>query len=285
MDRRNFLSLLAGGMIVTGLGVHLSKKQDEQMPTLFLGHGSPMNAILDNSFSRTLMALGQRLPRPKAILVISAHWLTRGTWITRMERPQTIHDFHGFPQELFDVQYPAPGDIELAEAIQTTIAKPSIIADDHEWGLDHGTWSVLKHLYPKADVPVLQLSMDMTQGPEFHYRLGQQLEQFRRQGVLIVGSGNIVHNLRRLNWEDTAKPYEWALEFDQWAKGKLEQRDANALIHQFHSTEAGKLSIPTPDHYFPLLYVLGAASSTDELRFEYEEIQNSSISMRCLSFG
>ena len=270
---------------MTGLGLRMGKKQTERMPALFLGHGSPMNAILENNFSKTLNALGERLPRPKAILVVSAHWMTRGTWITQMDKPQTIHDFHGFPQELYNVQYPAPGDGELAQRIQKKISDPAILADAHEWGLDHGTWSVLKHLYPEADIPVLQLSMDMAQGPEFHYRLGQQLEQFRQHGVLIIGSGNIVHNLRRLNWDETAKPYEWALEFDEWAKNKLEKRDMAALIHQFQSMEAGKLSVPTPDHYYPLLYTLGAATNTDDLRFEFEEIQHGSISMRCLRFG
>lgn len=261
------------------------KKQSSPMPALFIGHGSPMNALEDNSFTRSLSALGEKINRPEAILCVSAHWMTEGTWITSMDRPKTIHDFYGFPQSLFDIQYPAPGKPELARAIHESMVSPSIQLDSQEWGLDHGTWSVLRHMYPKADIPVLQLSLDMGKPPEFHFQLGQQLKKLRENGVMILGSGNIVHNLRKLQWETGAKPYDWALEFDEWAKDKLIKRDFKSLQNDFLKTEAGRLSVPTMEHYYPLLTVLGASSTDEELKFEYEEIQNSSISMRAFSLG
>ncbi|MCM2348658.1 MAG: 4,5-DOPA dioxygenase extradiol [Bacteriovoracaceae bacterium] len=268
------------------LGELFSKKhQAKVLPALFLGHGSPMNAIDDNRFTRFLNALGKDMTRPEAILVISAHWMTEGTWITHMERPKTIHDFYGFPQPLFDVQYPAPGRPDIAEAIQKEIVNPQIQLDHEAWGLDHGTWSVLRHLYPEADIPVMQLSVYMTQPPEYHMKLGQELAKLREKGVLIVASGNIVHNLRRIRWEHNVAPYDWAIEFDEWIKQKLLARDFKALQNDFLNTEAGKLSNPSLDHYYPLLYILGASNNKDELRFEYEEIQNASVSMRCFSFG
>ena len=254
------------------------------MPALFLGHGSPMNAILDNAFTRRLNELGKEIERPDAILVISAHWMSEGSWITHMEKPKTIHDFYGFPKPLFDIQYPAPGRPEIAEAIQKEILDPKIQLDHEAWGLDHGTWSVLRHMYPEADIPVMQLSIYMTQPPEYHMKLGLELAKLREKGVLIVGSGNIVHNLRRIKWEENASPYEWALEFDEWSNEKLIKRDFKALQNDFLKTESGRLSVPTMEHYYPLLYVLGASTSKDELKFEYEEIQNGSISMRCLNF-
>lgn len=294
MKRRYFLGLLSGGVIlsatrlnsVSELGdVFSKKKSDAIMPSVFLGHGSPMNAIETNSFTRTLNSLGKNLPAPTAILCISAHWLTEGTWITEMENPKTIHDFYGFPQQLFDVRYPAPGRPDLARTIQKDISSVQIKSDKTEWGLDHGTWSVLRHLYPKADIPVMQLSLDMTQPPEFHFKLGEELNKLRQKGILIVGSGNIVHNLRRIGREENPAPHDWALEFDDWAKRKLVERDFKALQNDFLKTEAGRLSVPTPDHYLPLLYVIGASHSKDTLKFEYEDIQLGSISMRCLSFG
>lgn len=256
-----------------------------RMPVLFLGHGSPMNAITDNTFTRTLHQLGQKLPRPEAILCISAHWMTEGTWITHMKNPKTIHDFYGFPQALFDVQYPAPGSPDVSASIQGWITNPPIHLDSEMWGLDHGAWSVLRHLYPKADIPVMQLSLYMEQPPEYHFKLGQELTKLREKGILIVGSGNIVHNLRRISWEESARPYEWAIEFDQWVKEKLEKRDFVPLYKDFIKTEAGRLSVPTPEHYFPFIYTLGAATPDDKITFVYEEIQNASIAMRSVSFG
>ncbi len=256
------------------------------MPVLFLGHGSPMNAIEDNRFTQRLTELGQELPRPKAILCISAHWLSAGTWVTRMDQPRTIHDFYGFPQALFDVQYPAPGSPALAEQIQKLTEKPKIHADDNVWGLDHGTWSVLRRVYPEADIPVVQLSIDMSEPPAFHLELGKILKSLREQGVLIVGSGNIVHNLRQVDWSKQSQGFDWALEFDHWVKGQIEKRDFQSLATDFMKTTAGRNSVPTPDHYYPLLYVLGAADvQKDELKFEFEGYDMGSISMRCLSLG
>jgi len=268
------------------LGELFSKKnKDKALPALFLGHGSPMNALADNRFTRSLNALGKEIQRPEAILVISAHWMTEGTWITHMDKPKTIHDFYGFPQSLFDIQYPAPGRPDIAEAIQKEIPDHKINLDKEAWGLDHGTWAVLRHMYPNADIPVMQLSIYMSQPPEYHMMLGLELAKLREKGVLLVGSGNIVHNLRRISWEENAIPFDWALEFDEWSKQKLLSRDFNALQNDFLKTQAGKLSVPSMDHYYPLLYILGSAKNKDELKFEYEEIQNASISMRSFSFG
>ena len=255
------------------------------MPVLFLGHGNPMNAIRQTCFTRTLGELGEQLPRPTAVLCISAHWTTRGTWVTHMAHPKTIHDFYGFPPELFAVQYPAPGDPETADRICKGSDNPVIQPDDETWGLDHGAWSVLRHMYPAADVPVVQLSLDLTQGPEFHFAAGAKLKALRQAGVLIVGSGNIVHNLRRINFRDDAPPYDWAIEFDEWVKQRLVDRDFESMTRDATKSSVGQLSIPTPEHWYPLLYTLGAADASDQLRFEYEGIENASISMRCVRLG
>jgi 4,5-DOPA dioxygenase extradiol len=255
------------------------------MPVLFIGHGNPMNAVRDTPFTRKLHELGKRLPRPKAVLCVSAHWMTEGTWITHMSSPKTIHDFYGFPKELFDIQYPAPGDPGTAERISRELSDPSIHPDNEIWGLDHGTWSVLRHMYPAADIPVLQLSLNMIHGPEFHFALGEKLKHLRQEGILIVGSGNIVHNLRRINFADDARPFDWAIEFDAWVKERLQDRNYSAIVHEATGATAGKLSIPTPDHWYPLLYTLGAGDESDLLRFEHEGIENASISMRCLTLG
>lgn len=259
--------------------------ETEKMPALFIGHGNPMNAVRDTLFTRTLEQIGKRLPRPKSILCVSAHWMTEGTWITHMRNPKTIHDFYGFPQELFNVEYPAPGDPGVADRIRRDAGEPVIHPDNEMWGLDHGSWSVLRHMYPAADIPVLQLSIDMTQPPEFHYALGARLKHLRREGVLIVGSGNIVHNLRRVNFAEDAPPFDWAVEFDAWVKQRLESGNYKSIVQDARESTAGKLSIPTPDHWFPLLYALGAAEESEQLRFEYEGMENASISMRCLSLG
>lgn len=256
-----------------------------KLPVLFIGHGNPMNAIQDNAFTRSLVALGARIPKPKTILCISAHWMTEGTWVTHMAQPRTIHDFYGFPKALFDVQYPAPGSPQTADMILKEVHKPKVNADDEIWGLDHGTWSVLKHMYPNADVPVLQMSIYMEQPAEYHFQIGQQLRALREKGVLIVGSGNIVHNLRVINFDPKAKPFDWAVEFDEWVRKKLEERDFDSLLYKAEQTQAGKMSIPTPDHWYPLFYTLGASDSKDTLRFEYEGVENASISMRCLSLS
>lgn len=266
------------------------KATSERMPVLFFGHGSPMNAITDNPFTQRLRQIGRDLPRPRAILCVSAHWMTEGTWVTGMDKPKTIHDFGGFPQELFAVNYPAPGEPNVAKLVATEVSQtaspaPVVGIDGDEWGLDHGTWSVLRHVFPDADIPVLQLSLDMTKGPEYQFEMGERLRALRDQGILIVGSGNLVHNLRRIEWDPKAKPYDWALEFDAWSKKNLEDGNFKAMTHDFFASAAGKLAVPTPDHYYPALYILGAADKSDKLAFEWEEMQNASISMRTFSFG
>lgn len=272
------------GFTFLGLWLMMSFMSFARMPALFIGHGSPMNAIEANSFTKALNVLGGRLPLPRAILVVSAHWVTAGTFVTSMLKPKTIHDFYGFPQELFDVQYPAPGSPEVALMVQRNVLDPSISLDDHQWGLDHGTWSVLRHMYPEANVPIVQLSLNKDFSAEEHFRVGEQLRALRTQGVMIVGSGNIVHNLRRISWDKNAVPFDWAVEFDEWAKQKIASRDFSALFKGAEASQAARLSIPTAEHYDPLMYVLGAVEAGDEMNFEYEEIQNASISMRCVSF-
>ncbi len=258
---------------------------NKQMPTLFIGHGSPLNAIEVNSFTQRLSELGQELPKPRAILCISAHWLSAGTWVTKMEKPRTIHDFYGFPQPLFDIVYPAPGDVEIAHLIQSLSKKPLIQGDTSHWGLDHGTWAVLLKMYPQADVPVLQLSIDLSEPPSYHMELGKTLRRLREEGVLILGSGNIVHNLKRIDWSRKESGYEWALEFDHWVHEKAVNGDFQALAQDYFKSSAGQLSVPTPDHYYPLLYVLGASHpEKDVLKVEFEGMDLGSISMRCLSF-
>lgn len=251
------------------------------MPVLFLGHGSPMNAVADNGFTRSLSALGARLPRPSAVLCVSAHWQTDGTAVTAMENPRTIHDFGGFPQELYRIRYPAPGSPETAALVRAALGDAVM---DAEWGLDHGAWSVLRHVFPKADVPVVQLSLDRGASARRRFELGEKLRPLREKGMLIVGSGNVVHNLGRLSWDENAAPEPWAVEFDGWVKARLKKRDHEPLLGDLSRAPSGRLSVPTPEHYDPLLYVLGASDENDELRFEYEGLQNGSISMLSVGF-
>ncbi|MEO8002950.1 MAG: 4,5-DOPA dioxygenase extradiol [Arenimonas sp.] len=252
------------------------------MPALFIGHGSPMNTIEDNEFSRSWLKLGQTLPKPKAILCISAHWETMGASVTASPNPETIHDFYGFPKALFDVQYPAPGSPELANQIANLMNGEKINLD-MERGLDHGTWSVLHPMYPAADIPVLQLSLDRTRSTEAHYELAKKLRPLREQGVLIIGSGNIVHNLRVFDFEQT-KPYDWATVFDQMVKNCILQKDHAALCNYPLFGQMAALSIPTAEHYLPLLYALAQQQDDDSLVFFNEEVL-SSISMRSLRIG
>ncbi|OFZ23244.1 MAG: 4,5-DOPA dioxygenase extradiol [Bdellovibrionales bacterium GWB1_55_8] len=255
------------------------------MPLIFVGHGSPMNAVADSDYTRSLRALSNRIPNPRAILCVSAHWMSEGTWVTGMERPRTIHDFYGFPEELFRINYPASGSPEIAELIGSTVIEPQVNVDREMWGLDHGCWSVLRHIYPDASVPVLQFSVYIEQPPEYHFLLGQRLRFLREQDVLIIGSGNIVHNLREIVWDENAAPFPWAVEFDEWVKRKISERTFAPLVTELGRTESARMSVPSPDHYYPLLYVLGASDEYDELSFDHDGIQNGSISMRCLSFG
>jgi 4,5-DOPA dioxygenase extradiol len=256
---------------------------EPRMPALFIGHGDPMNALRDNAFTRSLTSLGEALqPRPRAVLVVSAHWLTKGTWVNQAGQPETIYDFGGFPDALYRVIYAAPGAPDLAR--KTAALDPRIGVTD-QWGLDHGAWTVLKHLFPLADIPVFQVSIDYHQTLNYHFELARKIQSLRNEGVLIVGSGNIVHNLR-LAFERglDGAPYPWAVDFDLWVKEKLIGRDFDALLDYGKAGDAGRLSVPTVDHYVPLLYTLGVADSAEPLVFTYEEVL-SSLSMRCLKIG
>lgn len=237
----------------------------DRMPVLFLGHGSPMNAIEENEFVAGFRKVGREIPKPRAILCISAHWETRGTCVTAMEHPPTIHDFGGFPQALFDVQYPAPGSPELAHETQTLVKKTSVNLDE-KWGLDHGAWTVIKHLYPDADVPVVQMSLDYFQTPQWHYELAQELKSLREKGVLIIGSGNMVHNLGLVAWSKLNADnyaYDWALEAGEKMKHFILDGDHASLIQYTQQGRAFQLSVPTPEHYLPLLYALALQDKKD----------------------
>lgn len=284
LNRRDAIISMLLGISSFALGRDIMKGDNKKTPAIFLGHGSPMNAVTENNFTKALSNLGEKLTKPKAIIMISAHWETNGTYVTGMERPKTIHDFYGFPKKLFDIQYPANGNPELAKKISKNIDTTEITLDMNKWGLDHGTWSVLRHIYPNADVPVIQLSIDRTKPLAFHYEMGKKLKFLREQGVMLMGSGNIVHNLREINWDVNAKPHDWAIEFDNWVKEKLLARDFKSLVEKPLSFTAGKLSHPTIEHYIPLLYVLGASDQKDLLNFDFEGIQNASASMRSFQF-
>ena len=253
-----------------------------KMPVLFVGHGNPLNAVEDNAFSRSWKAIAGRLPRPQAILVVSAHWETEGTRITAMADPSTIHDFYGFPQVLYEKNYPAPGDPHLARRIKAGITDPPIQLDS-DWGLDHGAWSVLCRMFPAADIPVVQLSLDAALPPDAHYRLGRQLAPLRRQGVLVVGSGNMVHNLGVMTWRDEA--FDWALAADEAMKSLIAAGDHPALIAYPKTGMHASLAIPTREHYLPLLYILAMQEGTDSLSFFCEAVTLGSISMRSLLLG
>ncbi|WP_186755350.1 4,5-DOPA-extradiol-dioxygenase [Echinicola salinicaeni] len=257
------------------------------MPVLFIGHGSPMNGIENNEFSDYWKKLGKEIPTPKAVLVVSAHWLSRGTRITAMDFPNTIHDFGGFPQALFEVQYPAPGDPVLAAYTVKNIHSTQVELD-HEWGLDHGTWTVVRHMYPKADIPVLQLSIDYYQSPIYHYELAQELYQLRKKGVLIIGSGNMVHNLRMVAWDKLKEPeygYDWAIEMNEKFKNLIKEGDHKALMDYQKMGKAAQLAIPTPDHYIPLLYTMGLSRSQEEVNFFNDKAVGGSLTMTSVKWG
>jgi 4,5-DOPA dioxygenase extradiol len=252
------------------------------MPVAFFGHGSPMNTLESNRHTQAWRALGRSMPRPRAILCVSAHWYIEGTAVTAMEKPRTIHDFFGFPQALFDVRYPAPGAPALAARVRELLAPVEVVMDQ-DWGLDHGTWSVLAHVYPQADIPVVQLAIDATKPAQWHYELAQRLAPLRDEGVLIVGSGDVVHNLRVIRWNrgsnEPAQPYDWAQRFNDLARECIEKGEHAPLIEYEKLGEDARLSIPTPDHYLPLLYVLGAQQAGDKLNVATDGIELGSISM------
>jgi 4,5-DOPA dioxygenase extradiol len=291
MDRKKFLQSLAL-IPIAGAAMNLKHlhnlteplESTEKMPVLFLGHGSPMNAIQENEFARGWRTVGQSLPKPDAILCVSAHWETKGTFVTAMEKPKTIHDFGGFPQELFDVQYPAPGSPALAQQTRDTITKTEV-GLDQQWGLDHGCWSVVKHLYPQADVPVIQLSLDYTKAPQYHFELAKELAALRKKGVLIVGSGNMVHNLGVIDWRNPEGGFDWAIEANTTMKELIAKGDYSQLIHYSSLGKAVQLSVPTPEHYLPLLYTLGLKEENDNLSFFNDKTVMGSISMTSIKVG
>jgi 4,5-DOPA dioxygenase extradiol len=259
---------------------------DSKMPVLFVGHGSPMNGIEDNSYSQYWKKLASEIEKPKAVLCISAHWLTKGTFITAMEKPPTIHDFGGFPQALFDVEYPAPGDPKLAEETAKLFTN-TVVGLDHEWGMDHGTWTIVRHMYPEATIPVLQLSIDYNQPAQYHYDLAKNLTSLRKKGVLIIGSGNMVHNLGMIAWDKLNEPFgfDWAIEMNTLFKQKIEANDHASLIAYEKLNPAAKLAIPTPDHYYPLLYSLGLKDEKDAISFFNDEPMAGSLTMTSVKIG
>ena len=256
-----------------------------KMPVLFIGNGNPMNAIYDNSFTRALSKLGESLQKPNAILVISAHWQTRGTYVSTNPWPKTIYDFGGFDKRLYEVKYEPQGNTELAKELIKLVTSTAI-KEDATMGLDHGAWTVLKHIYPKADVPVFEMSMDYEKSPLFHYNLGRELQKLREKGVLIVGSGNIVHNLGLLNWSNpNGKPFDWVLEFDEFVKDKINSKNFKPLVEYEKYGRAAQLSIPTNEHYLPMLYTLGLANEHEPIQYIYEGYEFGSLSMRCFQIG
>jgi 4,5-DOPA dioxygenase extradiol len=255
------------------------------LPAVFIGHGSPMNALQDNAWTRAWAGLAAQLPRPQAVLAISAHWYVPELAVTAMHEPRTIHDFGGFPRALFEMRYPAPGDAALARRVQQLLA-PLPVRADESWGLDHGSWSVLHHLYPQADVPVVQLSIDERQPPAFHLELGARLRPLREEGVLLLGSGNVVHNLHAYAWGRHApQPYDWALRFETTVRGYLERGEHAALADYAALGRDALLSVPTPEHYLPLLYVCGASARGEKVTFPVQGIDGGSVSMLAAQFG
>jgi 4,5-DOPA dioxygenase extradiol len=258
--------------------------RSEKMPVLFVGHGNPMNAITDNIYSKTWKAIGEKLTVPKAILCVSAHWLTTGTAVTMVNQPKTIHDFGGFPKELFAVQYPAPGAADYAKMAIESV-KSTMVHEDFEWGLDHGAWSVLMHLYPKANIPVFQMSIDYAKSPQYHFNLATELSKLRSKGIMIVASGNVVHNLGLLSWDGSIKAYDWAVEFDMLVKKSIEENNPVPLIEYQKLGKLSALAHPTNDHYLPLMYALGLRDKTDDFHFFNDMMDMGSLSMRSVLFN
>ena len=291
--RRNFIKTIATGVLgmttlsafknfTSGLG-----EQGQVMPVLFIGHGSPMNGIEDTAFSRRWSQMAKEIPTPKAVLVVSAHWFTKGTKITAMDFPKTIHDFGGFPQELFDVQYPAPGNPVLAKET-AELLHSAHVEFDHDWGLDHGAWTIIRHMYPEANIPVLQLSIDYTKGPQYHYDLAKELNALRKKGVLIIGSGNMVHNLRMVAWDRLNDPeyaYDWTIQMNNKFKELIQAGDHKPLINYSSLGKEAMLAIPTPEHYLPLMYTLGLKSSKDDISFFNDKAVGGSLTMTSVKIG
>lgn len=294
MKRINFLKSMALLPLLSktiNASTNTSLSEDfsitDKMPLLFIGHGSPMNAIQENSFVQGFRELGENIQTPHAILCISAHWETKGTYVTAMENPKTIHDFGGFPQALFDVQYPALGSPTLAKQTQHMVQQAEVGLDDH-WGLDHGTWSVLRHIYPMANIPVIQLSLDYTKPAQYHYQLAQELSGLRKKGILIIGSGNMVHNLRmvdRNRFKGEPFGYDWALEANAKMKSLILKEDFQSLIDYEKQGKAFQLAIPTPEHYLPLIYTLALKDKDDSVEFFNDAPIGGSLSMTSVQFS
>lgn len=257
---------------------------DTTLPALFIGHGSPMNGIEINDFSQTWARLGAEIPTPKAVLCISAHWLTKGTAVTAMTYPRTIHDFGGFPRELFEVEYPAPGQPSLAASTRQLLNEIEL-GLDYQWGFDHGSWSVTRQMYPEANIPMLQLSIDYNKPADYHYRLAKALAPLRRQGVLIIGSGNIIHNLGIMDFSMKAGGYDWAIELNEQIRKNLEQRNHDYFVNYQNMGKAASLAIPTPDHFYPLLYILGLQNQQESQEIFNDSLIGGSISMTGLYIG
>ncbi len=253
-----------------------------KMPVIFVGHGSPMNAIESNQYTQSWREMAQRIPKPKAIISISAHWYTKGTKVMNEEHPKTIYDMYGFPKELYEIVYNSPGNPQLAEDSQKLITKQSIF--DNTWGIDHGTWSVLVHMYPERDIPVFQISIDAAAPAEVHYQIGKELKVLRDQGVLLFGTGNIVHNLRILNWDMKDKGFEWAYTFDDFIKENIEKRNHDNIVQYQNLEEVATLAVPTPDHFYPLLYILGASDENDQVSVYNNSCMMGSMSMTSYLF-
>ena len=303
MERKDFLKLLllsVSSQAVAGVEkLFISKKHPmnirelqaiandfkstEKMPVLFIGHGHPMNALFDNSFTQALQGIRKGIQKPNAIMVVSAHWQTNGTFVSVNPAPQTIYDFGGFDEKLFQVKYEPKGHPALAREV---IRELPLVQEDHEMGLDHGAWTVLKFIYPEADIPVFQLSIDYTQSPSTHYEIAKALRKLREKGVLIIGSGNIVHNLRRVDFYNIdAQTQDWAMEFDTVVKDKLDRRDFNTLVNYRQLGSSALLAVPTEDHYIPMIYALGLGYENERIHYLYEGFQFGNISMRCFRIG
>ena len=259
----------------------------EKMPVLFLGHGSPMNAIEENQFVQGFRNISRKIPKPNAILCISAHWFTNGTFVTAMLNPKTIHDFYGFPKELFEVNYPAPGSPELARETAELLL-PEIVEEDHSWGLDHGAWSVIRHLYPNAEIPVIQLSIDYSKPPQYHFDLAKKLQKLREKGILIIGSGNIVHNLRMIDWKNintVGAGWDWAVEAREKTNNWLLDGNFRNLIDYQNQGIVLQTAVPSPDHYLPLIYSLGLKEKSENLSLFNDELIGGSLSMTSVRIG
>lgn len=293
MERKKFIKTLITG--VTGMATLSAfnrftsdlKEQEHLMPVLFIGHGSPMNGIEDNEFSTRWTAMAKEIPTPAAVLVVSAHWFTHGTKVTAMDFPKTIHDFGGFPKALYDVQYNAPGNPSLAKETADLLHSAHVELN-HDWGLDHGAWTVIRHMYPDAKIPVLQLSIDYTKAPQYHYDLAKELFALRKKGVLIVGSGNMVHNLRMVAWDKINTPgfgFDWAIQMNDTFKNLISSGDHQQLIKYDALGTAARLAIPTPEHYLPLIYTLGVKGAKDDVSFFNDKAIAGSLTMTSVKFA